>query len=92
MFPEPKNPLPYERYRTETIRDLVYFNYGGIVMQKEQTVSGIARRIKWADIMRIHFPPIIETPPSAFFHRERNDADLRRPVDVSEPDVSVGHS
>lgn len=31
---------------------------GGIAMQEKQTDPGIARRIKWSDIMRIHFPII----------------------------------
>lgn len=92
MLSGPENPHLYERYRTETIRDPVYFKHGGIVMQKQKTDFGTTRRIKWTDIMRNHFPPSIEMQPSAFLCKERNDTDIRRSFDRSEPDGSIGHS
>jgi hypothetical protein len=61
-------------------------------MQRQQTGSGIARRIKWADIMRIHIPPFIEAKLGAAAKAESDSNNPGSAADLSRLESGVGHS
>ena len=61
-------------------------------MQRQQTDSGIARRIKWTDIMRIHIPPFIEAKLGAAAKAESESCNPEKAADLSRLDNGTGHS
>jgi len=61
-------------------------------MQRQQTGTGTARRIKWTDIMRIHIPPFIEAKLGATAKAESDSNNPGRAADLSRLDNDAGHS